>query len=119
MNYRKYYEKELKCKIPKGWHIHHIDLDRNNNEINNLVAIPKKLHEEFHRVHYEFTHFSEYKIEEIVCSYPSFYGYRDVLSQFTECINRYYNIKKQIDCFITHRMSKQFGCFYKFNLGCY
>ena len=30
--------------------MHHIDLDRKNNDIENLVAIPKELHQEYHKL---------------------------------------------------------------------
>ena len=50
VNYRKYYEKCLDIKIPKGFVIHHIDFDRNNNDISNLLMLPKDLHEEYHKV---------------------------------------------------------------------
>jgi len=34
-NYRKIYEQHHGIKIPKGYHIHHIDGNHNNNEILN------------------------------------------------------------------------------------
>lgn len=48
MNYRKYYEKKCNIKIPEGYEIHHIDFNRDNNDIFNLVMLPKKLHNEYH-----------------------------------------------------------------------
>jgi len=33
-----------KGPIPKGWDIHHIDLDRENNAIENLECLPKAEH---------------------------------------------------------------------------
>lgn len=38
MNYRSIYKKH-KGEIPEGWHIHHIDSDRTNNDITNLIAM--------------------------------------------------------------------------------
>ena len=37
------YEREV-GHIPDGWDIHHIDHDKTNNDIDNLVAIPKAIH---------------------------------------------------------------------------
>lgn len=48
MNYRKFYQEQTKTKLPKNFEVHHIDLNRENNDITNLVAIPKKLHQELH-----------------------------------------------------------------------
>ena len=47
-DYRKLYEKILGIKIPKGYVIHHIDLNRNNNNFNNLVMLPEELHLKYH-----------------------------------------------------------------------
>lgn len=49
MNYRKIYENALQQKIPIEFEVHHIDLNHYNNDITNLVAIPKYLHKEFHK----------------------------------------------------------------------
>jgi hypothetical protein len=35
--------------IPPKWHIHHIDADKLNNEIDNLIAVPEKLHSTIHQ----------------------------------------------------------------------
>lgn len=42
------YAKLVKSEIPSGFDVHHIDLDANNNEIENLVAIPRDLHQTYH-----------------------------------------------------------------------
>ena len=49
-SYRKFYEKKLNIKIPKGYEIHHIDENRKNNQINNLVMLPKELHKKYHNI---------------------------------------------------------------------
>lgn len=48
MNYRKKYEELLNLILSNKEEIHHLDMDRENNNINNLVAIPKKLHKQYH-----------------------------------------------------------------------
>ena len=48
MNYRLFYEKQTGEKIPENFEVHHIDHNRKNNSIDNLVAIPKKLHKKYH-----------------------------------------------------------------------
>jgi hypothetical protein len=49
MDYIKLYEAETKRKVKKGYDIHHIDKNRNNNSILNLVALPKELHQKYHK----------------------------------------------------------------------
>jgi len=48
MNYRKIYENN-KGKIPKGYEIHHIDGNRNNNDISNLISISIQEHYDIHK----------------------------------------------------------------------
>ena len=51
---RNKYIKELQIgKLSEMFEVHHIDMDRNNNDINNLVALPKKLHQHYHD-HFRF-----------------------------------------------------------------
>lgn len=47
-NYRKYYKKYYGIEFGKEYEIHHIDLNRNNNNIDNLVLLPKELHARYH-----------------------------------------------------------------------
>ena len=37
------------CKIPKGYHVHHIDHDKNNNDISNLQLLTAKEHISVHQ----------------------------------------------------------------------
>ena len=48
MNSRKYYEGILKVKVPKDFDVHHIDCNNKNNDIRNLVALPKDIHARYH-----------------------------------------------------------------------
>lgn len=48
MHYRKKIEKEYGIKLSKKYHVHHIDLDRDNNEIYNLIILPSDLHIKYH-----------------------------------------------------------------------
>ena len=51
MNYRKLYENKI-GKISNDWEIHHIDFNHNNNDIDNLIAIPKIVHVVIHQTGY-------------------------------------------------------------------
>lgn len=46
--YRKIYEEHHNTKIPNGWHIHHIDGNRNNNDISNLEMLSPDEHAKKH-----------------------------------------------------------------------
>lgn len=48
MNYRKFYKETTGIDIPKNFDVHHIDGDRSNNDIMNLVAIPRNIHQAYH-----------------------------------------------------------------------
>lgn len=48
MNYRKNYEQQTGETLPTTFDVHHIDFNRSNNDINNLVALPKELHQNYH-----------------------------------------------------------------------
>lgn len=48
-NYRKFYFEQVGKKYSsKTFDIHHINLNREDNRIDNLVALPKKLHHQYH-----------------------------------------------------------------------
>lgn len=54
MNYRTFYQKKTGIKLLKNYEVHHLDHDRNNNSIINLVAVPKKLHSNYHKSYNKF-----------------------------------------------------------------
>lgn len=51
--YRKKYEKYLGVPIPKDFDVHHIDFNPLNNEVDNLVAMPRLIHQELHLLEYK------------------------------------------------------------------
>ena len=52
-NYRRKFEKYYGIKIPKGYDIHHIDLNHENNDISNLLLLPRELHSQYHNALYD------------------------------------------------------------------
>ena len=47
-NYRKYFKEYYGINFSKDYEVHHIDLNHNNDDINNLMLLPKKLHNKYH-----------------------------------------------------------------------
>ena len=47
-DYRLKYKRYYGIDFDDQYDIHHIDLDHNNNDINNLLLLPKKLHRKYH-----------------------------------------------------------------------
>lgn len=48
-NYRKKYKEYYGIDFNESFDVHHIDLNRTNNDIDNLILLPKKLHERYHK----------------------------------------------------------------------
>ena len=48
MDYRRLYENHYGITIPPEYDIHHIDFNHENNDINNLILLPKSLHQRIH-----------------------------------------------------------------------
>ena len=46
-DYRKIYKDYYGIEFSSEYQIHHLDLDRTNNEIWNLLLLPKKLHQQY------------------------------------------------------------------------
>ena len=47
-DYRKKYKRYYNIEFSKDYVVHHIDFDRSNNDISNLVLLPRKLHSKYH-----------------------------------------------------------------------
>ena len=72
MNYRKFYEEKTGIKTSKEEDIHHLDCNRENNDIYNLIKIPRKLHKQYHfylRVVKDYSKLFDNATEEIKTEY--------------------------------------------------
>lgn len=47
-NYRKKFKEHYGIDFGSDFEVHHIDLDHSNNDIDNLMLLPKKLHHQYH-----------------------------------------------------------------------
>lgn len=50
-------------KIPEGWDIHHVDLDKQNCDISNLICLPKAEHTSLYSPHH-----NQYKNKRTIAS---------------------------------------------------
>lgn len=48
MDYRKFYKEHYAIEFGSDFVVHHIDSNRNNNDISNLLLLPRKLHARYH-----------------------------------------------------------------------
>ena len=49
-NYRKKFKKHYGIEFGPKFHIHHIDLNHENNDIENLMILPEELHNLYHQM---------------------------------------------------------------------
>ena len=100
MDYRILYEEKTKTKIPKNFDIHHIDGNRNNNEITNLVALPKKIHSKYHELSLQFKNKNFKPNIEILSIFSNGYGFN---SYYKLCYNKFYKIYKDCQKYVDYR----------------
>ena len=48
VNYREKFKRYYDIDIPRDFDVHHIDLNHDNNDISNLMILPKDLHHRYH-----------------------------------------------------------------------
>lgn len=95
MNYRKFYEEQTKTKLPKHFDVHHIDHDRTNNSIENLIAIPKNIHQKYH---WYFNQISGFETKEIVINVNP-HSYLSIMNN----LNKYCEIMEEMHKFLMFR----------------
>jgi len=106
MNYRQIYNKHYGIKIPKWYDIHHLDLNRSNNEIRNLLLIPKGLHARYHflinttescgKNKLEKTFYAEIIGNALNGNLYNLQNAQNLIETIIEC-NRWYDYKKYLD----------------------
>lgn len=94
MGYREDYEKQYKVVLNNDWDIHHIDYDHSNNDMDNLVALPRYLHEKLHKAYNRFTMYKcDFTVSDIrlhsgfCCSHTIFMQtLAEYISVLEECV---------------------------------
>lgn len=57
MNYRKKFKEYYNIELSSEYDIHHINLNHNDDDISNLMILPKKLHQEYHNALADYSMF--------------------------------------------------------------
>ena len=97
-DYRKHYEECTGEKVKKNYHVHHIDHNRKNNKIKNLVAIPIKLHSKYHNVYIKYL-----EVLESIKDFYYFYSTEEI--KYCKLIKNYMDIKTELYKYISIRNS--------------
>lgn len=101
-NYRKYYKDYYSIEFGREFDIHHIDRNRENNDISNLILLPKTLHQKYHTKLYGAQCACE--AEDILTIYRSSYALgelEDFLSVAEEMLE-WSGLKNACDNFISY-----------------
>lgn len=89
VNYRKYYEICTGEKIERGFDIHHLDSNRENNHIMNLVAVPYKVHRDYHN--------AEFALSKVLCDLNNLRSFHTSNTiKYHEIINQYITARNDI-----------------------
>lgn len=98
-DYRAKYKRYYNIEFSKNFVIHHIDLNHDNNDINNLLLLPKKLHSSYH-FHLDILKSMEMPmlITGNGCNSQNYYlnMLEDFLKVLVEC-NKWYDFKLHLE----------------------
>lgn len=67
-DYRQLYKKYYGIEFGAQYDIHHIDENRNNNNISNLLLLPHNTHENLHLLLIDHDRYSDYDFREFIYS---------------------------------------------------
>lgn len=104
MDYRKIYEENCNIKIPKGYEVHHIDFDRSNNKIMNLVLLPKELHNKYHTLVNRYKSMNYELVIKLQSSIQFGYGINDyIVKENLEIIKEFSNVWYECVKYVDYR----------------
>lgn len=96
MSYRKKYERVTNRKLPGGYDIHHIDGNRKNNDIYNLLALPAGIHRKYHKIKND----SRRGYSEMV---DDLYYSEAIIHCFEDWIVSYIEIQREVMLYLQYR----------------
>lgn len=123
-NYRTFFKNYYHLSLDKNIHVHHIDHNRENNSIENLVAIPSELHQKYHA----FMNEAEWVIEYLG-GFHSFFFELDqrfwidgkkmfvIMQEYYELMQPWRKIKAQFDEAIDYSKKRNLPLWNNLNLS--
>lgn len=103
-NYRKIYEDATGHKIPVRFHVHHIDMNHYNNDILNLVSIPRSLHRRYHYyVSCYLSNIQRFNQEKFISNFKFLEEEEKSFLQFEKVYKNILECKKEISKYILER----------------
>ena len=95
-DYRKQFKKHYQIEFNDKYDIHHIDLNHDNNDINNLMLLPKGLHKAYHSLLNEFARVDNFDPlivgNRAGAQSETFYILKQLMELIEEC-NKWYDYK--------------------------
>lgn len=98
-DYRQYYKDYYGIDFDKSMVVHHIDFDRTNNNIDNLLLMPRELHSKYHWIVSMFGGAGTGMIDmdaritgNLCCEAPRFRALADVLDDMMDWVHTKYNM---------------------------
>ena len=64
MNYREKYKQHYGIDFGPEYEVHHLDLNHQNDDIENLLLLPKEIHIEYHRALFALTPFDSFEFNK-------------------------------------------------------
>ena len=97
-DYRKFYKEYYGIDFGSEYSIHHIDFDRSNNDIGNLIVLPHSLHNNYHICIQQIRGYKSCWDSLYMYSYliPEIRKYIDITSEMLE----WRGLKRDFDTFI-------------------
>lgn len=102
--YRNKYRQHYGIEFGKEYVIHHIDGDRSNNDISNLLLLPLSLHSKYHEYKQEFIMNSNGEIELGLTYGQAMLRRMDLLY-----LENLLSVLKEIDIWIEHKHNADMG----------